>query len=103
VGATKRSPGTIRHHLNTLSSLYGRAQSEGKVPLGFNPVSSMLDKPTGAPEEAKWLLVHEAALLLESARTYTPKRPDVALPFIIRWSPRPCSRADAKRRCSGWK
>jgi hypothetical protein len=32
-------PGTIRHHLNTLSNLYRRAQEEEVVPPGYNPVS----------------------------------------------------------------
>ncbi len=75
-------PGSVRHFLDALSSLFDRAQSEGKVDLGHNPVALMRDKPSGQPEEARWLHVHEAALLLESARTYAPKRPDLALPFI---------------------
>jgi integrase len=69
------------HYLNALSSMYVRAISEKKVPLGHNPVEAMIDKPSGSPEEAKWLLVHEGALLLESARTYKPLRADIALPF----------------------
>jgi integrase len=59
---------TIRQHLNTLSNLYRRAQSENLVPLGYNPIAVMLDKPRAEPEEARWLEVHEAALLLEAAR-----------------------------------
>jgi integrase len=74
--------GAIRHHLNVLSSVYKRAQTEGRVALGYNPVALLMDKPAGNPEEAKWLLVHEGALLLESARKYVPKRPEAALPFI---------------------
>jgi hypothetical protein len=35
----------------------------------------MLEKPTAKREEARWLEVHEAALLLESARTYQPINP----------------------------
>jgi integrase len=31
-----------------------------------------MDKPSGQPEEAEWLEVHEAALLLEAARLYKP-------------------------------
>jgi integrase len=64
--------GSVRHHLNALSNLYRRAQSEGVVPSGFNPVGSMLEKPTGARAEATWLEVSDASLLLESARTLTP-------------------------------
>jgi integrase len=66
------SGGSIRHYLNALSNLYRRAQSEGYVPPGYNPVAALLEKPTPRREEAKWLEVHEAALLLESARTYQP-------------------------------
>lgn len=64
------SPGTVRHYLNALSNLYVRAQSEGCVPPGYNPVQAMMDKPTGEPDEADWLEVDEAALLIESARTH---------------------------------
>jgi integrase len=64
------SDGTIRHHLNVLSGLYRRAQSEELVPPGYNPVASMLDKPKGRPQEARWLEVPDAALLLEAARLY---------------------------------
>ena len=46
--------GTVRHHINTLSNLYRRAQSEGQVPPGFNPVASILpgEKPAGRAAEA---------------------------------------------------
>jgi len=74
--------GAIRHHLNVLSNVYKRAQSEGCVPPGFNPCAAIIDKPSGNREEARWLEVHEAALLLESARTYKAKRADVAMSFI---------------------
>jgi integrase len=74
--------GAIRHHLNVLSNVYKRAQSEGCVPPGFNPCAAIIDKPSGNREEARWLEVHEAALLLESARTYTAKRAAAAMPFI---------------------
>lgn len=73
--------GTARHYLNSLSNLYRRAASEGYVPPGYNPVAALIDKPTAKRHEAKWLEVHEAALLLESARTYKPKRGDIALPI----------------------
>lgn len=81
-GGGTLSPGTVRHFLNALSNLYQRAQSEGYVLPGYNPVAAMMDKPTAARKEARWLEVHEAALFLESARTYTPKRGDIALPFL---------------------
>lgn len=68
-GATIQ-PGTIRHHLMSLSNLYRRAASEGYVAPGFNPVAALIDKPTATRKEAAFLEVHEAALLLEAARTY---------------------------------
>ncbi len=63
---------SVRQHLVALSNLYRRAQSEGCVLPGFNPVASLMDKPTPTRREARWLEVHEAALLFESARTYKP-------------------------------
>ena len=71
--------GHVRHHLSALSGVFRRAASEGYVPPGFNPVASLLDKPSAPAKEAKWLEVHEAALLLEAARTYPA--PDDATPF----------------------
>ena len=79
-GGGTLSPGTVRHFLNALSNLYQRAQSEGLVT--FNPVAAMLDKPTAARKEARWLEVDQASLFLEAARTYRPKRGDLALPFL---------------------
>jgi integrase len=74
--------GTRRQYLNSLSNLYRRAAGEGYVPPGFNPVGSLMDKPAPVRKEARWLEVHEAALLLESARTYTPQKAYMAVPFI---------------------
>lgn len=77
-----QSPGTIRHHLNSLSSLYRRAQSLELVPPGFNPVASLMpgERPSGRREEAAWLEVHEAAWLLEVARR--SKRPGNGCEFL---------------------
>lgn len=69
-------PGTRRQYLNSLSNLYRRAQSEGCVPPGYNPAAALMEKPSSRRHEARWLEVHDAALLLESARTYEPKRND---------------------------
>ena len=71
-----------RHYLNSVSNLYRRAQSEGYVPPGYNPVAAMVDKPTGRRLEARWLEVHDAALFLEAARRYQGKRADLAVPFV---------------------
>jgi integrase len=64
------SGATVRHHLNALSNLFRRAQAEGYVPPGYNPVAAMMEKPTARRREARWLEVHDAALLLEAARTH---------------------------------
>src|SRR6266852_1660446 len=66
------SGGTRRHHLNTLSNLYRRARAMRVVPSGYDPVGDLLSKPRGKKVEARWLQVHEAALLLEAARLYQP-------------------------------
>jgi integrase len=73
------SGGTIRHHLNDLSNLFRRAQGEGRVQPGFNPVGAMMDKPNAQRREAEWLEVHDAALVLEAARLYKPERKGYAL------------------------
>jgi integrase len=76
------SGGTVRHHLNMLSNLYRRAAGEGYVPPGYNPIMAMMEKPTARKQEACWLEVHHAALLLEAARTVALTRPDLAIPFL---------------------
>ena len=75
-----RAEGTIKHYLASLSNLYSRAQSEGYVPPGYNPVAALMDKPVARREEARWLEVDDAALLLEAARRYRPGAD--ALPFM---------------------
>lgn len=74
--------GTVRHHLNALSNLYRRAGGLGYVPPGFNPVASLLEKPTAERCEARWLEIPDAALLLEAARTVRLTRADLALPSL---------------------
>jgi integrase len=61
---------SVRKYLNSLSNMYARALAEGYVKS--NPVASMYSKPTEAKVEAEYLRSHEAALLLEAARTYRP-------------------------------
>lgn len=77
----RATEGTVRHYLNALSNLYTRAQAEAFVPPGYNPVAALMDKPHAERQEAHWLEVPDAALLLEAARTYRPRRADLALPF----------------------
>lgn len=67
------SGGTVRHHLNALSNLYGRARAERVVPSGYDPVGDLQEKPIARRVEAEWLEVPDAALLLEAARLYRPK------------------------------
>ncbi len=69
------STGSVRHHLSCLSNLYRRARAERIVPSGYNPVGDFDEKPSPVRREAKWLEVHDAALLLEAARTYRPVAP----------------------------
>jgi len=72
-GRPTLSDGSVRHSLNALSNLYKRASAERKIPPGYNPVAAWTKKPKGRPEEARWLEVHEAALLLEACKTYRPE------------------------------
>jgi integrase len=66
------STATQRKYLNSLSSLYRYAISDGLLGKAGNPVAALVDKPTGDEHEARWLEVAEAALLLEACRTYRP-------------------------------
>lgn len=59
----------MRHYLNALSGLYGRAQEGLYVAPKYNPVSALLEKPTSwGKGEAAFFEVHDAALLLEAAQ-----------------------------------
>lgn len=73
------SEATCRKYLNSLSNMFEWAQAEEVVEPGFNPVSSMPDKPTAEEHEANWLEVPDAALLLEAARLHEPGKG--AIPF----------------------
>ncbi len=67
------TPGTIRQHLSVLSNLYRRAQEEEIVPPGWNPVAALMDKPANVRREAKWLEMHDAALVLRAAQSLPPR------------------------------
>lgn len=73
---------SVRDHLTALSNLYRRAAGESRVPPGFNPVASLIDKPTAKRAESKWLEVHDAALLLEAARLHRPDNDQHFAPYI---------------------
>ncbi|MEX0912248.1 MAG: tyrosine-type recombinase/integrase, partial [Gemmatimonadota bacterium] len=62
---------SVRKYLNSLSNMFKRAVSERYVKS--NPVGDMYRKPTENRVEAEYLEPHEAALLLEAARTYQPE------------------------------
>ncbi len=64
------SASSVRHHLSCLSNLYKRARAERVVPSGYDPVGDFDEKPSPTRGEARWLEIHDAALLLEAARTY---------------------------------
>jgi len=68
------SDGSVRHHLNSLSNVFRGAQEAQLVPIGFNPVAVLQNKPMGKPREATWLETPDAAYLLECARQYAPRR-----------------------------
>lgn len=74
------SGGTQRHHLNALSNLYRIAIEEGYAEA--NPVAALVDKPSSTPEEADWLMVPDAAALIEAARRYQPPAESNAAPWI---------------------
>src|ERR1041385_3141360 len=75
------SGGPRRHHLNSLPNLYGYAREDDVVPSGFNPVADLKDKPQAAKRERDFFQVPEAALFLDAAKRYEPKRDDLAVPF----------------------
>ncbi len=74
------SDGTIRAYLNSLSNLYARAVADGHTQR--NPVADMYKKPTPQVHEPEYLEPEEAALLLESARTYQAPVDDGGFPYM---------------------
>ena len=79
--------GTVLHHLHTLSNLYRRAIKRRLVPLGYNPVAALEERPQRDRVEAVWLDVPEGAMFLEAARTM-PRRPAPGwCRSCIRWRP----------------
>jgi len=66
------SASSVRHHLSCLSNLYKRARAERVVPSGYDPVGDFDEKPSPRRNEAKWLEIHDASLLLDAAQTYRP-------------------------------
>lgn len=73
---------SARNYLNALSNLYRRAQEEAVVPLGYNPVAALMDKPKPADVEAEFLEVSQAAALLAAAASVLLVRRDLAASFM---------------------
>ncbi len=68
--------GTVRHHLNVLSSLYRFAIENEMVPPSYNPVAMLYRKPSSSngriqTKRAQFLEIDEAARFLDAARTLT--------------------------------
>ena len=66
--------GTVRHHLNVLSSLYRFAIAEEMAPPSYNPVAMLYRKPSASKgrvqtKRARFLEIDEAARFLDAART----------------------------------
>ena len=76
---------TVRKHMNALAGLFSRAQRVGWVSQGHNPVSLLEsdERPVREPSPTQWLEVHDAARLLEAARTYrpSPNEPEMQLAY----------------------
>lgn len=70
----------MRKYLNSVSNMYARALSEKYVKQ--NPLADMYSKPTEVSQEAPYLSPAEAALLLESARTYRAPVEDGAFAYM---------------------
>lgn len=64
----QRPAASRRRILSALSNLFDRATTEGKLPLGSNPVAVQFKELSASSKETGWLSVGELALLLESAR-----------------------------------
>jgi integrase len=67
---------TRRHRLMALSGLFEHAQSEARVPAGYNPVRALSrgEIPGVQSAPARWLEAPDVSLLLEAARTYNPPK-----------------------------
>lgn len=75
------SPATLRHYLVALGDLFRSAQ-EAEI-IEVNPVSILRDKPKIPRREARWLEVHDAALLLEAARLHGHKLTELPIYEIL--------------------
>ncbi|HVX39525.1 MAG TPA: tyrosine-type recombinase/integrase [Gemmatimonadaceae bacterium] len=77
------SAGTVVQYLNSLSSMYRRAISEGLVLMGQNPVAALIEKPKIRRTKTLWLEIAEMANILKAAYGYVPSRQDLAIPYFF--------------------
>lgn len=75
---------SVSHHMNSLSSMLGRALSEQVLPAGANPVGLIYDEIVADAKATPWLEADEMSVMLRAARELRPTRGDLAAPF---WFP----------------
>jgi integrase len=71
---------TVKKYLWDLSKLFRRARAAQIISGKHRPFDDIMNMPEVEEEEAEWLDGPTAALLLEAARLYQPKRAELALP-----------------------
>lgn len=71
---------TVKKYLWDLSKLFRRARGAQVISGKHRPFDDIMNMPEVEEEEAAWLDGPTAALLLEAARLYRPKRAELALP-----------------------
>lgn len=79
--ATKQHPsrsGSARSGWRSFPSCFA-ARAVEILPQGHRPSEGLMNRPEVEDEEAQWLDGPTATLLLQAARLYEPKRPDVAV------------------------
>ncbi len=73
------SSGSQHHHLSAVSGMFAEAIQDEVAT--FNPVQMLRRKPRGRRDEATFFEIDQAALIIEGARLYRPRRVHQALPF----------------------
>ena len=99
----RMSGGTVRHHLNALSNLYRRAQGEGYVLPGYNPVGALMESQALSGERlagSKSITRPSCWRRLGRSRSGAPISPSR---FCTRSWPRSYSLAGGARKCSASK
>lgn len=70
---------TQRKYIADLSKLFRRARAVEVLPQAHRPFEGLMNRPEVEDREAEWLDRPTSTLLLEAARLYEPKRPDMAV------------------------